>query len=131
MTMHLVGPYLTTTGKKKGKRKFRTAEAAQRSRVLKDDWQQLLERHGVEQETRKKNRAMTAPVYVPPARDYRGADRPRAPSIMTNTAGVCARPDTKVYTGDAMIGLATMHKSNTVPVFRAEDAIDIARMRRG
>jgi hypothetical protein len=37
----------------------------------------------------------------------------------------------KVYTGDAMIGISTLHKSNAVPVFRQEDAVDIAKMRRG
>ena len=36
----------------------------------------------------------------------------------------------KAYTGDKLIGIATMHKSNSVPVFRKEDAEDIARMRR-
>lgn len=34
------------------------------------------------------------------------------------------------YTGDKLLGIATMHKSNAVPVFRKEDAEDIARMRR-
>jgi hypothetical protein len=28
------------------------------------------------------------------------------------------------------MGIATMHKSNMVPVFKQEDAIEIARMRR-
>jgi hypothetical protein len=35
------------------------------------------------------------------------------------------------YTGDKLMGIATMHKSNMVPVFKQEDAIEIARMRRG
>jgi len=34
------------------------------------------------------------------------------------------------YTGDAMLGVATMHKSNSVPVFQQKDAEDISRMRR-
>ena len=131
MSMHLVGPYLTTTGKKKGKAKFRNSEQAQRTRALKDEWQELLDRHGVEAEDRKRKRAMAAPAYVPPKPSYRGADRPRAPSIVTPGPAVCAPPPTKVYTGDKMLGIATMHKSNSVPVFRAEDAVEIARMRRG
>ena len=45
-------------------------------------------------------------------------------------AGVCAKPEEKVYTGDKLLGIATMHKSNMVPVFKAEDAADIASMRR-
>ena len=35
------------------------------------------------------------------------------------------------YTGDKLIGVGVMHKSNLVPVFKGEDAVDIARMRRG
>ena len=37
----------------------------------------------------------------------------------------------KVYTGTAIVGISTMHKSNSVPVFSKEAAIDIAKMRRG
>ena len=47
------------------------------------------------------------------------------------TSGACAKPDEKVYTGGNLLGIATMHKSNMVPVFKASDAEDIARMRRG
>ena len=39
--------------------------------------------------------------------------------------------DEKFYTGNRLIGIATMHKSNSVPVFSQEEAIDISRMRRG
>jgi hypothetical protein len=44
--------------------------------------------------------------------------------------GVFPPPKEKVYTGDKLLGIATMHKSNMVPVFKAEDAADIASMRR-
>jgi hypothetical protein len=44
--------------------------------------------------------------------------------------GVFAPAKEKVYTGDKLLGIATMHKSNMVPVFKAEDAADIANMRR-
>jgi hypothetical protein len=36
----------------------------------------------------------------------------------------------KVYTGSSMKGIATMHKSNAVPVFSDEQAKDISSMRR-
>lgn len=35
------------------------------------------------------------------------------------------------YTGNKLIGIAVMHKSNLVPVFTKEDAVEISRMRRG
>ena len=37
---------------------------------------------------------------------------------------------TQCYTGDKIIGIATMHKSNAVPVFNSEAAKDISQMRR-
>ena len=47
------------------------------------------------------------------------------------TGGECCKTEPKQYTGDAMIGIATMHKSNSVPVFSKENAKDISKMRRG
>ena len=46
------------------------------------------------------------------------------------TPGSCSKPEEKVYTGNNLLGIATLHKSNMVPVFRKEDAADIASMRR-
>jgi hypothetical protein len=44
---------------------------------------------------------------------------------------VCARPERKQYTGDLIVGIATMHKSNAVPVMRGtKQAEEIAQMRR-
>jgi hypothetical protein len=37
----------------------------------------------------------------------------------------------KQYTGTKVLGIATMHKSNAVPVFAEEQAIEISQMRRG
>ena len=41
-----------------------------------------------------------------------------------------AKSEARKYTGDKILGIATMHKSSMVPVFAASDAVDIARMRR-
>jgi hypothetical protein len=35
-----------------------------------------------------------------------------------------------VYTGDKIIGIAAMHKSNLVPVFNDEAAKEVSSMRR-
>jgi hypothetical protein len=39
------------------------------------------------------------------------------------------RPEMR-YSGMNMIGIATMHKSNAVPVFNKDDAVAVATMRR-
>ena len=45
-----------------------------------------------------------------------------------NTTG---KQEPMKYTGTLVKGIATMHKSNAVPVINREEATDIARMRRG
>jgi hypothetical protein len=44
--------------------------------------------------------------------------------------GNATKSTPKVYTGDKILGIATMHKSNAVPVFNSEQAKDISSMRR-
>jgi hypothetical protein len=50
-------------------------------------------------------------------------------SLDTGPAVAVKKP-TKVYTGTMVKGIATMHKSNAVPVFTDEQARDISSMRR-
>ena len=45
-------------------------------------------------------------------------------------SGSTRKPEKLVYTGDQMLGVATMHKSNAVPVFSTDSARDISNMRR-
>ena len=53
MTMHLEGPWLSMSGKKRGKVKFRNADEARKARELEESWNQLLKRQGVEAEDKK------------------------------------------------------------------------------
>ena len=129
MTMHMEKAYLTTTGKKKGKEKFRTAAHAQRARMNEESWKELQKRWGIEQEEKKRNRALKAPAYKP-SEPYRRDTGPHIASLET-TGAACVRPADKVYTGTAMIGIGQLHKSNAIPVFSQEDAVDISKMRRG
>lgn len=50
-------------------------------------------------------------------------------SVQTSKLDTYKRPQNQ-YTGTAIIGLATMHKSNCVPVFDSQHAEDLAKMRR-
>jgi len=45
------------------------------------------------------------------------------------TGPVSSKPS-PIYTGTKVKGIGTMHKSNAVPIFSDEEAIDISRMRR-
>ncbi|MFZ9848022.1 MAG: hypothetical protein ACO3EE_07720 [Flavobacteriales bacterium] len=57
-------------------------------------------------------------------------ESPKYPSLVT-LGGSCTKPiHGKVYTGTAMKGIGTLHKSNAVPIFTDEEAKDQAAMRR-
>jgi len=132
MTMHLVGPWLSTTGKKKGKKKFASAEHARKARELDESWKELLKRQGIEQEERKRKRAMEAETLsstgyslaIPASRNT------TAHLKSVDTGGNATLKAPNVYTGTMVKGIATMHKSNAVPVFSDQEAVDISKMRR-
>jgi hypothetical protein len=63
-----------------------------------------------------------------PDYSYRGQST-RIPSRDTGIGNAPLAP-AKVYTGTKMIGIGQLHKSNAVPVFSDEEAVDISRMRR-
>ena len=59
--------------------------------------------------------------------------RNSASAIPSHTARFAdtTKAEVKTYTGNAVIGIATMHKSNAVPVFSEAEARAISAMRRG
>jgi len=133
MSMHLEGPWLSTSGKKKGKRKFRNADQARKARELEDSWKELQKKWGIEAEEKRRSRAMSAPplsstysLKIPEGRNTTAHIK----SVDTGMGNATLAP-AKVYTGTKVKGIATMHKSNAVPVFSDEEAIDISKMRRG
>lgn len=130
MTMHLAHPSLTMGGKRKGKVKFRNADEARKARELDAEWKALQKKWGVEADEKRRKRALSAEplTYKLSAPAGRNTTH-NIPSKVT--AGGSTAPVHKVYTGDKILGIATMHKSNAVPVFSDEQAVDISRMRRG
>ena len=140
MTMHLLPPMYSTTGKRKGKQKFRNADAANKARQNAEAWQQLLEKYDVKTDKMvvaksKPARKEVSKTVASPRYDWRSRIDPsrltdHIPSVDTGVS-VASKPQDKVYTGDAMIGIGQLHKSNGIPVFSKEEAHDLAIMRRG
>ncbi len=131
MSMHLEGPWLSTTGKKKGKKKFASAEHARKARELDESWKELQKRWAVEIEDKKRTRGLSAPslsssysLKIPEGRNT------TAHIKSVDTGGNAVLKPSPVYTGTMVKGIATMHKSNAVPVFSDEQAVDISKMRR-
>lgn len=130
MTMHLCGPALTTTGKRKGKIKFRNAAEAQRARDLDQSWSKIKADWGVEAETRRRARARRAEPLTYSLGAPAGRETERFKSLNTGHTGAVSSPAAPQYTGTKVKGIGTMHKSNAVPVFSDEEAVAIATMRR-
>jgi len=131
MTMHLVGPALTMTGKRKGKMKFRNAEEARKHRELESDWHNLQKKWGVEQEKKKRKRLMDAePLVYSLSTPVGRTNTHHIKSLDTGHSGPVSSKPAPKYTGTKILGIGTMHKSNAVPVFSDEEAKDISTMRR-
>jgi len=145
MTMHLARGLTTVhTGKRKQKKITRTQQ------------QKLAEEHRLFNKKMKQsgrhNERVTFEEYV--ARVYGKAEKPKqscnqtAPEVKTyvhklpdtsrgkeykslnSGKGVALKKESTKYTGDLIKGIATMHKSNAVPVINNEEAKSISQMRR-
>ena len=146
--MHLVGPHMTTTTYNR-KKKQKTLGPSQQEK-LKVQWRQ----HNKDCRKRHIHSAQFADfedfvayvngTYKPPVRkDVKSStsyqmpklirDEKVYPSLSNNIGGSTPRKESMQYTGKRkLIGIATMHKSNMVPIFEdnKEQAIEIAQMRR-
>lgn len=130
MTMHLMSPAFTTTGKKKAKFKFASAEHKRQAEQLEESWNTLKKSYGVELEEKKRKSGLNSKPLTLPKRVFRGQEMLNKPSL-NNGVGTAVKADIPVYTGNKMIGIGVLHKSNAVPVFSDEEAVDISKMRRG
>ena len=126
MSMHLEGPWLSTTGRRKTKRRWASAEQKRQHDELAASWEAIKAKHASTTVPVKK---LTKKTYAPPVAVRRDTG-PRLPSLDTGHKGAVTVKKALPYTGTKVKGIATMHKSNAVPVFTDEQAIDIARMRR-
>ena len=129
MTMHLEGPWLSTTGKKRGKRKWASAEQKRKAEQLQEDWDAKLKAWGIEAEEKKRKRAMSAEVLTVTAKVPPGRETPYIASRDTGWVP-CVKHQDQEYTGTKVKGIGTMHKSNAVPIFTDDEAKDISKMRR-
>jgi len=125
MSMHLEGHWLSTTGKKRGKIKFASAEHKRQAEEQAAAWELLKQKHVPKKPVFSKSftNSKMPKIVIP-----RGTAH--IPSLNSGQ-GIAARAPDKVYTGTKVKGIGTMHKSNAVPVFSDEEAVEISTMRRG
>ena len=135
MSMHMEGPWLSTTGKKRGKKKFRNADVANKARQNAESWQAFLDKWGIKEDVKTTGKTIRKSTWMGPTVNSRVVVDPRRltnhiPSLDTGR-GIAVKKEVQQYTGTAMLGIGQLHKSNSVPVFSKEDAVDISKMRRG
>ena len=146
MTMHLMGPYMTTTQYNRKKKKQKALSVGQTEKI-RIQWKQFNKDcrrkhiHSAQFAEFKDYVAYLNGTYKAPER----TSKPKAyeppklretkhyPSLSNSIGGNGARKEPMKYTGERkLLGIATMHKSNMVPIFEdnKHEAIEIARMRR-
>jgi len=144
MSMHLVGPYMTTTNYKKKKQKPRTKAQQAKFEQEHRDYNKRMKRMNchdqmmsledydlyVRGQYKPKSNAV-APKSLIQSNSYR-RETPHIPSAGA-PIGNAPKQESNVYSGERqLLGIATMHKSNMVPIFadNKEQAKEIAQMRR-
>jgi hypothetical protein len=103
----------------KRKRKI-TAKAKQE----KAQWEVLLKKHKVDL-----NAKAIPMTKIPEYRIPANRSTSHIPSV-DSWNGSTAKKETIQYTGDAMLGISTLHKSNAVPIFNKDEAEAVSKMRR-
>lgn len=129
--MALLPAYYTTTrlsGKSKAKKKPGWKERERRH----EDWLRANDVHPDQLKARKKE---FKPLKISQAEQDRAKAREeydkKYPSVSNGMSGNTFKKEPQKYTGTLVTGIAQMHKSNAVPVINKEQAIEVAKMRRG
>lgn len=106
------------------KRKAKKPSAVQRE--LAAEWQAIQKKYEPKKTVKKVFNTWEYKLSTPPGRSTSN----HIPSRSTGENGG-TKKQTMQYTGDKMLGIGTLHKSNAVPVFSEHEAKEMARMRRG
>ena len=127
MTMHLLGPWMTTT-KYSNKQKKNNNQREVQAKAEHDKWLKKMSAHP-SQRTNIGDKCYGSTAGSNPVRE--GSIPSSSAKGISYDPSMAKRED-KVYNGKRkLLGIATLHKSNMVPVFDKESAIEIAKMRRG
>ena len=118
MTMHLVRGMTTTSTRK---RKTKRAPGLVKAKAEHDAWLRKMGVHPDQLKHKEKSLGSSVQKYTKDDSSVPTSDR---------IGPIEGKRAAKVYSGDYIVGLATMHKSNIVPVGRGNNAEDFAKMRR-
>ena len=125
--MHLEGPWLSKIGKKRGKVKYKSAEAKRQAEELAKEWESLKNKY--KSTTTVRSKSTVATTHTPKSLT-KSADNNKPKSLNSWVTGAVSSKPNQTYTGDMVKGITVMHKSCLQPVFTEQEAIDAAHMRR-
>lgn len=137
MTMHLLGPQFSTTSTRRRKKKLTDGQYTK----MCIDWtayNKQMKKMGCKTKTLEEYIAYRQGKYKPQLKGF-VKDPMQATTLRRESPkyesgdgiGVTFARKENVYTGTLIKGIATMHKSNAVPIINEEQAHEVARMRRG
>jgi len=104
--------------------KSRKRKPNEKQKQLAEEWQNLVAKWSPKKSFSEKVVKELPKLVPPPGREVKNY-----PSL-NSSVSFCSKKETIFYTGDKMKGIGTLHKSNAVPIFTDEEAIDQANMRR-
>ena len=143
MTMSMCGPGLTTTSTKKRKQSKRTKNQQVIFEQQHREYNKSMKRiHAHDQMMSLEDYDLyVRGLYKPKAKKFKELvpsnvfQRPQGKQYPSAGDGIgnCTKKESPTYSGERkLLGIATMHKSNMVPIFEdnKHEAIEIARMRR-
>ena len=96
-----------------------------KQRELSKSWEELIKKYAPKKPLQNVENSFAHSLGKPARRET-----PKIPSLPFTGAPALKKAN-PVYTGDKIKGIGTMHKSNAVPIFTDEQAVEIATMRRG
>lgn len=117
----------STTGKKKGKQKWTSADAKRKAQALDQEWQKKQQEWSSLSKPKVKPVGSAVKYKMPTVPEHR---RVQGKSLDTGVKGAVKVKETQHYTGDRLLGITILHKSCLQPVFSQEQAIEAAHMRR-
>lgn len=134
MTMHMLGPQFTTLSTSKRKKKLSDSQYHKMCMEW-SAYNKQMKKIGAKTKTLDEYIAYRQGKHKPtlrgtPMPQYK-RDNHREQYPSGDGIGTTYARKENVYTGTLIKGIATMHKSNAVPIINEEQAHEVARMRRG
>ena len=118
MTMHLVRGMSSLNTKK---RKQQRQPGHKKAQAAHDAWLRKMGVHPTQLKDKDKSSGNSIPNYSTSSSTVPTSDR---------ILPIAGKRKANEYSGEYIVGLATMHKSNIVPVGKGNSAEDYAKMRR-